>query len=102
MLYIWWLSQYEILSIEAEAAQLPEYLQRELSSINGRPLRGRLWTTSASKFEGAWPFEVSPWPETALSKWLGSWCGGIVFRAEDVEKLKQLPGTITNFELKRI
>ncbi len=95
--YIWWLDQSQSESIEeAEASNLPEYIQSEFRSRHGRPGRGRLWNNFDEKVE------VNPWPETALARYLAEDSGGIVILTEDFEHVKNLPGTVTDTYLNRV
>ncbi len=98
MYYIWWLDQSECESIEeSEETKLPEYIQKEFRSRCGRAGRGRLW--SSDKFEN---IGVDPWPDTILSRYLSKDSGGIVFLPEDLQYVKDLPGTITDLKLNRV
>lgn len=94
--YIWWLDQAQCESInKEEQSRLPPHIADELQSRWGRAGRGRLW----SKVEG---FEVNPWPDTAMARYLAEHSGGIVFPASDFDLLKDLPGIITDNKLNRV
>ena len=117
-MYIWWLNQsqceeaYDIVanSILANSGDrirtseiLPEYLQVELCSREGRSGRGRLWIHKSLPNVG-----VDPWPDTELAHQFAGErgpefdAGGIVFKEEDLDLVRQLPGIITNLKLEVI
>jgi len=97
---LWWLSQAEHIAVMARGGSehLPEYIQRELRSMLGRPLRGRLWTPVT--IDNTLEVPQRHFEETVLGRYLQE-CGGIVIRRVDVAALGQMPGTVTDFELRR-
>jgi hypothetical protein len=108
---IWWLSQDDQEAI-AEAAPagasalpagFPRYLREEYESRDGRSGRGRLWVGEV--FGGdhddyCVKAEEPPW-STPLGVYLAKRCGGIVIRREDAALLRNLPGVITDRQLRR-
>lgn len=102
---IWWLSQAELehvllfrVSFKDAAFESYKALWGELCSMEGRTLRGRLWNPHEVELEvPAWCFE------SIRGSFLGRRCGGIVIERSDLEVLQDLfPGTMTDFQLKRI
>lgn len=103
---IWWTSQAECEQIGEQLDEgLPVYIRDQYESRYGRPGRGRLWLDSIverdcediERVAKAFAGEGS-----ALSRYLGVACAGIVIRASDGAVLSKIPGTITDFELRRV
>jgi len=99
---IWWLSQSDLESLllerpERELGGLPEYILREIDSMMGRPLRGRLWVSSSFEKRPR-DFEVKFELFETIGKHLVD-SGGLVFREEDLGQIRDLPGEVTDFEL---
>jgi hypothetical protein len=102
-LAVWWLNQWDYENgIELEDGKLdifglPEYLQDEVRSRQGRPGRGRLWVPDGIEIQDI------PWPEkeTPLTRHLGK-CGGIVFWRRDLPIVKEFPGVVTDMDLVRL
>lgn len=99
-IYIWWLNQGHVLSVcrsldnDDMPSPLPAYIQRQVESMNGRPLRGRLWVDN-----DLGTVEVNPWPGTSLGRELGANWGGVAFRETDLAMVKREPGIITDLNL---
>ncbi len=101
---IWWTTQADCEAIGGAEAlgktpALPEYLILELRSRIGRNGRGRLWVSGL--LNGA-PAGTTTWPTTALAYVLEGQYGGIVIRAEDRFALADMPGVITDFNVRRV
>lgn len=95
-LYIWWTDQRESEEANGNLSGQPRYLREQFASRYGRNGRGRLWT--AATFGDV---AVEPWPETPFARHLGDACAGIVIGADDVDRVRKLPGVITDFRLTR-
>ncbi len=104
--YIWWV-QPEVAGILQEITSEfgfrgPEYIVRELSSLGGRPGRGRLWVSSTlnvpSDFSIAHAFQAKSASDVAL---LAQRCGGILIRKEDVHFCDRF-GFVTDLQLRII
>ena len=93
---IWWLSQGDLEGL-SEMTPLPDYIEREVLSMMGRPLRGRLWVASElGKVEvSKEQFMTSP------LAWRLIRCGGVVIRALDAAQLRSWPGIVTDLNLVR-
>jgi hypothetical protein len=115
---IWWLSQEDCEALETmidysrgfipsdgggvysyepcvtRSLRIPGYIAREYRSRLGRPGRGRLWIPPEIPVtECVWDDEL-PVCQRAIS------CGGIVVHARDWHKLRDLPGFITDLEMR--
>lgn len=99
-LYIWWTNQRD--AERADASDLsawPEELRAELVSRMGRAGHGRLWIPSEWEWDGI----GVEWKERdPMFNALGNHYGGIVFRREHLTYLKDLPGLITDFDMKHV
>lgn len=99
---IWWTTQSDCEAIDRANAQSalpwPKYLRLEFSSRLGRNGRGRLWCSPALRNA---PDGTNGWPNTPLAERLASDYGGIVIRASDRLHLDEMPGVITDFNLRR-
>jgi hypothetical protein len=79
-----------------------DYVREELHSMQGRPLRGRLWISKKVKDneQQLAPYlKVNPWPDTFFAEFLGSNFGGLVLMRPHDTYFKHLPGVMTNFYL---
>jgi hypothetical protein len=91
--YIWWTSQRACREIDQlDIVHLPEYIQTEFTSRNGRNGRGRLWVADHIDIE-----EIE-WLEKP-GAWLAAECGGIVIDPNDLKFVFKLPGFVTDLEL---
>lgn len=99
---IWWTNQAdcEAVSEYRGVIDVPDYIAREFRSRHGRPGRGRLWIPTELYAEVPIPPITIPWPETPLANVLGDYYGGIVIRASDVACLRELPGVVTDLEVR--
>lgn len=94
---IWWLSELEARAIGETAPEyLPEYLGRLYDDRYGRNGRGRIWRLPVMNDI------VVDWPDTHLAKYLQNECGGIVLYLRDYHLLANLPGIITDLNLRRL
>lgn len=95
MHYIWWLSQGEMEALGKNLpAGFPTRIVKGYASLWGRAGRGRLWGGDGQSV-----------PEDLFSSMLGRWlsrCGGIVVSDRDFDVLRRAPGTVTDFELRRV
>lgn len=90
---IWWTSQRACRELDQlDLSHLPDYIQVEFRSRNGRNGRGRLWVPDHIAVE-----EIE-WPEKP-GAWLADECGGIIIDAKDLKAVFSLPGFITDLEL---
>lgn len=104
-LLIWWTNQNDCEAIGERlksTAALPQYLPEQYESCFGRVGVRLLWV--AEQFGDV---VVSPWPNTPLANVIDgdtsfgqSYCG-IVIRDVDVPLLAELPGIITDLNLRR-
>lgn len=100
-LAIWWTNQSEANAIhDGDLGELPAAIANQLWSRIGRNGRGRLWV--AAELESIPDVSVSPWPTSSMATYLSESCGGVVIRRSDIDKVNHLPGTITDFDLKRL
>ncbi len=109
---IWWLSQddceilesmidyetqYEVGSYYPNVVislHIPLYIAKEYRSRLGRAGRGRLWVPPEINItECVWSGELSVCQRAAE-------CGGIVVHMRDWQKLRNLPGFITDIEMR--
>lgn len=104
--YIWWV-QPEVAGILQEITSEfgfrgPEYIVRELSSLGGRPARGRLWISST--LNAPLDFSIAPvfWAKATTDVALiAQRCGGILIRKEDVHFCDRF-GFVTDLQLRLI
>lgn len=94
---VWWLTSDAIRALQGGESSFPTYIAEMIRSRTGRSGRGRLWT--APGIEG----EVA---EVHFDELVGDWImlenmGGIVVKDEDAAALVNLPGFLTDLELKR-
>lgn len=94
----WWLTPQDIAFIEPDL--LPEYIHIEIEKLIGRNGRGRLWISNI--FSREVDYSIYDWPFTPLAKYIEHYCGGILIRSQDYDKLKNLPGIFTNYRLERL
>jgi len=100
---IWWLSRIECGTVGGEAVEgWPPYLQKavleaqqEHASREHAPPRWVLWVDP--RFGEV---TLDPWPGTPLVEWT-TWCVGIVVALEDLPRLEDLPGVVTNCKVVR-
>lgn len=98
---IWWLTQQDFEAIESMRGKVslignaPAWLYQQYTSANGRAGRGRLWV--AAHLDAV---SVDPWPSTALAAHCDR-CAGIVIEEHMVYFLRDLPGVVTDTNLKR-
>jgi hypothetical protein len=93
-LLIWWTNQADAERITKEQIEaLPEYIQSEFDSRVGRAGRGRLWVHESIDLSGIEWNEKSPFSNYCLES------GGIVFRKEDLLKVRDLPGQCTDLQM---
>lgn len=104
---IWWTTQAECEHIARHfdpsgdlplPEMVPEYVRREFASRVGRNGRGRLWVPDLPDAPVRAQFDEE------VGSALQSHCataGGIVLRAEHVERLRHLPGIVTTLGLER-
>lgn len=94
---IWWLSELEARAIGETAPEyLPEYLERLYDDRYGRNGRGRIWRLPVMNDI------VVDWPDTPLARYLQNECGGIVLYLHHYHLLANLPGIITDLNLRRL
>ena len=100
---IWWTTSDDVNHIQRHFGgdlvlpeMVPQYIRDEFASRAGRNARGRLWVPD---LEGA-PQRAGFSEEypTALQDHCAT-AGGIVIRAEHVERLQHLPGIVTTLGL---
>lgn len=99
--YIWWLSQGEMQQALGQElpAGFPSRIEDAYHSMWGRSLRGRLWVGLAT--DVAIPEIPEGCFNSVLGRWLAS-CGGIVVEERDLDLLQRCPGTVTDFNLRRV
>ena len=109
-LYIWWTSEEECRTITGyldgspEYEYLPPYIKSEIDSRCGRAGRGRLWvggyTDSKIKFAEVDDYAV----KAAGSGYVHaiSQSGGVVFFARHLDEVMELPGLVTDTDLKLV
>lgn len=97
---VWWVSQFDCLRIGAELDEsIPFYLRQQYESLVGRSGRGRLWCSLEVFGEDVsvgFPVDATPISRYAESS------GGIVIKRDDIVHLRELPGVVTDLNLKRI
>jgi hypothetical protein len=102
-LLVWWTSQAEHSAIdEVSRLALPLYLQREVASRAGRAGHGRLWVPSEIEQLAAEPIRVADGWQTPLGLHIEEFCSGIVFSSKDLGHLAQLPGVVTDLQLRKV
>jgi hypothetical protein len=94
-LCVWWLDQSDFAAL-IPWWELPEYIKREVQSAYGRPARCRLWVAACFG-----DVQIHPWPTTPIANRCEG-CAGIVLRRSDLEHLRDLPGIVTDLELRRL
>lgn len=116
-LLIWWVDETGAKLITAQHApecelpasmEIPGYIREEYRDRYGRAGRGRLWV-NAEEFKSRGDIGVDVWPSTPLGALLsgahgegvGEDFGGIVIRREHAAALRDLPGIITDFTVRR-
>lgn len=93
-LLVWWLTEEEQEQITPEQwLRVPIYIKNELSALEGRQRRGRLWVPKDIDVE-----EIHWDDKHPNAQRLGR-SGGIVFHDSDKEALVELPGLITDLKL---
>jgi hypothetical protein len=93
---VWWLTPSEIQDMKDWA--LPEVLLRLVASATGRSGRGRLWNVRTDgRFDD---FRVTFNETTPLARHCVN-CVGLVIAREEVALLADLPGVVTDQNLKR-
>lgn len=99
-LYIWWVDQPALEHVvrHLSTMSVDTWLRSEILSADGRCGRGRLWVNERFKDVQ----RIDPWPETLLAKYFEDRCSGIVISPKELEVVAQLPGIVTDFQLKRI
>ena len=76
---------------------LPEYMQNQIMSRYGRPGRGRIWIDKQFDVKSMWWWDnESPYANDARD------CGGIVIHMKDTALVRDLPGFLTDINLKSI
>lgn len=104
--HIWWV-QPEVAGIFAEATSEygfsgPAYIASELSSLAGRPARGRLWISPSLNvpqgFSIAAVFKEKEGTQVAL---LAQRCGGILVRTDDIHYCDRF-GFVTDLQLRLV
>lgn len=99
---MWWTSQADAESIGERGIRaksyrgVPKYIRDEFGSRYGRPGRGRLWIPDGI------PVSSVAWADERPTCRAASECGGIVFRAEDLAYVHQLPGFVTDCEMNEV
>ncbi len=90
---IWWLDQEETKKVyKNKLLNLPTYIVEGIDSRFGRAGRGRLWVPKEIECE------TINWKDgTPICKLISlSSAGGIVFHSYDFDKVKHLPGFVTD------
>lgn len=97
-LAVWWLDDAAIEIVLDGNWDMPGYAREQVRSMDGRPLRGRLWAA-----EPALDVTIDGrlFDETGLGRALGRMGGVVMYRA-DVARLVGMPGILTDLELRRI
>ena len=100
-LLIWWTNQGDCEAIDAVFPDglpewLPQYVADQLCDRYGLSGRGSLWVDPQFGV-----VSVNPWPNTALAEILATYAG-IVIREWDACILADMPGVITNLQLRRV
>lgn len=95
--FILWTTSEDAGEIYGSLLEIPDYLRQQARSRQGRPARGRLWIDDAFPDD----IQVDPWPDNELSRKCDK-LGGIVFKAEDLEVVLDLPGIVTDLRLNEI
>lgn len=93
---VWWLSQSDYYDLSDEIrSNLPPYIAEEVSSREGRAGRGRLWIPQSIDLK-----EID-WSDDHYNarRIIANSAGGIVFRLKDFDKIKNLPGFVTDTKL---
>lgn len=102
---IWWTNEADCLALACSAhgpaCAVPAYITTEYASRAWQDACGRLWVAPELIAEGA-PTSVNVSPVTPLTTVLGADYGGIVIRASDVGCLRDLPGVITDLNVRRV
>lgn len=100
-LLVWWLSDKDQDFIGDSRAAWPEWLQREYNDRRGRAGRGRLWVSRRfeSVVEPLIPPDHPGW--TTPIGLAADRCGGVVITESEVPLLAELPGLLTDLDLKR-
>ena len=96
-LLIWWLEGIQAEVLEDIKGGMPAYIMSELSSMSGRPLRGRLWVPEGISINRLSDDAIKIMGFLGLDK-----LGGIVFHKEDLRFIENLPGIITDCELNTV
>ena len=92
-LIVWWLSANQMklnlnlntdkgIAIFDQIKTLPEYIQTEFCSLQGRNARGRLWINEIFSKVELFTIPEKYW-NTPLADYLAEFCGGIVIRKSD-------------------
>lgn len=95
---IWWTNQDDTETVEEMQTNFPDYLQTEFRSRIGRNGRGRLWVPYQYMSQD-WKIE---WLDGPLFSKLEKSYGGIVMLAADINHVMNLPGIITDFNMRVI
>lgn len=104
--HIWWVQPEVATILEATNSEYgfrgPDYIVSELSSLAGRPARGRLWVSSSLNlprdFSIAPIFKEKEDTQVAL---LAQRCGGIMIRTEDIHYCDRF-GFVTDLQLRLV
>lgn len=94
---VWWLTYglVEAICVSEEKMLLPQYIQRHLDYMRGRPLNGRLWSDPMFG-------EVSAvWDKGFLSR-LAADSGGLVIDPDDLPAVRQFGGFVTDLKMKGV
>lgn len=98
---VWWTDQAaaEIVD-DLELTGWPAYLESQFNSRLGRAGRGRLWIDE--RFPSSIEIPQLLFDGMPLGKWItGAGMGGIVIDAADLRHVRDLPGLVTDLDLRR-
>ena len=96
---VWWVNQSDRETFRENPdlwMGIPVYAARQLRSSVGRPGRGRLWVDSDIDVEGM------NWDDNAALAPVALKCAGIVIHRKDVPFVANLPGFVTDWDLRRL